>query len=73
MLLSEEGRLGEALAEAKVAQQLDPLSLSINRNLAQVFGYLHQYDKAVEQYRKTLELDPNFPSAHFGFGGILGL
>ncbi len=49
----------EALAQMKKAVELEPLSLRFNRNLARIFYWMHDYDRAVEQYRRTLELDPN--------------
>ena len=58
------GRLDEARAAIQRAQELDPLSLIINATVAQVFYYAHEYDRAIEQLRKTLEIDPNFAHAH---------
>jgi len=54
------GRSNEALAERKLAQELDPLSLIINFELGSAFYYARDYDLAIEQFQKTLELDPNF-------------
>lgn len=58
------GRMGEADTEIKRALALDPFSLIINTNLGRTYHLARQYDKAIEQYRKTLEMDPNFPRAH---------
>ena len=58
------GRLDEALAEIKRAQELDPLSLIINSSLGEALGWAGRYDEAIEQFRKTLELNPNFAPAH---------
>lgn len=58
------GRMGEADAEIKRALALDPFSLIINTNLGRTYHLARQYDKAIEQYRKTLEMDPTFPRAH---------
>jgi serine/threonine protein kinase/Tfp pilus assembly protein PilF len=63
-LLLELGRFPEALAEAKIAQSLDPLSVFANDNLAAMFYYAGESDRAVEQCRKTLELDPRSHQAH---------
>jgi eukaryotic-like serine/threonine-protein kinase len=60
ILLSEMGRHAEALAEAKRAQELDPLSIIINSNVGWVLFNMGQVDQAIEQERKALELDPNF-------------
>jgi serine/threonine protein kinase/tetratricopeptide (TPR) repeat protein len=58
--LSPLGRHEEAIAEMKRAQELEPLSLIQNANFASVYLYARQFDPAVEQARKTHDLDPNF-------------
>lgn len=58
------GRSREAFAEIRLAQQLDPLSLVISADVGIRYYYARQYDQAIEQYLKTLEMDPNFPVAH---------
>ncbi|MFQ5926898.1 MAG: tetratricopeptide repeat protein, partial [Terriglobia bacterium] len=64
--LTAMGRHEEAIAEAKRAQELDPLSLIINTSVGWTFYFARQYDQAIEQYRKTLEMDPNFVETRFG-------
>lgn len=54
------GKLEEAIAAVKKAQELDPLSLIINADLGTAYLYANQLDKAVEQYKKTIEMDENF-------------
>jgi TolB-like protein/Tfp pilus assembly protein PilF len=66
--LAVTGRHQEAIAEIKQAQQLDPLSLTINMNVAWIFYFARQYDQAVVQCEKTLELDPNFAGTHWMLG-----
>jgi serine/threonine-protein kinase len=66
--LTARGRLEEALAEAQRAHELDPLSIIINRDLGLIFYYARQPDRAIEQYLKTIELDPNFALAHQALG-----
>jgi tetratricopeptide (TPR) repeat protein len=39
--------------------ELEPLSPAANLVLGSFLFYAHQYDEAVEQLRKTIELDPN--------------
>ena len=58
-------RFDEAVSEAKRAQELEPLSLSINTNLGAVLTTARRYDEAIAQLRKTVELDPNFITAHW--------
>src|SRR5882672_2588950 len=55
-----QGKLDQALLEIKKAQQLDPLSLGINKDLAVILLYARDYDKALEQCRKTREIEPDF-------------
>ena len=61
--LSNTGRLEEGMRETKRAQQLDPLSLIINSTIGWQFYLSHQYDQAVEQLRKALEIDQKFAPA----------
>ncbi len=57
-------RFEDAFREVKRAQELDPLSLIINANLAWPLLYARHYDESLEQARKALELDPNFEPTH---------
>ena len=66
--LAAMGRFPEALEEATKAQQIDPLSLSINTTLAGRYRDLHQYAQAIDLSRRTLEMDPNFVPAHIALG-----
>src|SRR5882724_3712468 len=63
------GRQAEAIAGMKKSLELDPLSLIISAG----FGWAHymarQYDDAIEQLHRTIELDPNYPVTYW----ILGL
>lgn len=55
-----QGRMDQALRELRTAQQLDPLSLGINKDLAVALIYARDYDRALQQCRKTLEIEPAF-------------
>ena len=68
MHLAQMGRLDEAMAEIRRAQELDPLSLIINMEVGRIFLFMRQYDQAIAQYQKTLEIDPNFELARFNLG-----
>ncbi len=53
--------------ELQRAIELNPgyaRALLNNRVLGQSFFFARQYDRAIEQFRKTLELDPNFATMH---------
>jgi serine/threonine protein kinase/Tfp pilus assembly protein PilF len=54
------GRTDEAIRELKRAVELEPLSLIINANLAALYMYARQNDRALEQARKTYDLEPGF-------------
>jgi TolB-like protein/DNA-binding winged helix-turn-helix (wHTH) protein/Flp pilus assembly protein TadD len=57
-------RYDEAIAEMKKAQNLDPLSLIIDADLAELLALAHSYDESIIQSRKAIEMDPNFALAH---------
>jgi TolB-like protein/Tfp pilus assembly protein PilF len=58
--LSPMGHHDEAIAEMKQATELEPLSLIQGANFAGVYIYARQFDLAVEQAKKTSDLDPGF-------------
>ena len=62
--LAAMGRFEESRRELQNALDLDPLSVIVNLNNAYPYHYTHQYERAVEVYRKTIEMDPNFAWAH---------
>jgi TolB-like protein/DNA-binding winged helix-turn-helix (wHTH) protein/Flp pilus assembly protein TadD len=66
--LSLLGRYDEAIAEMRKAESLDPLSLIINADLAELLLLAHSYDESMLQSRKTIEMDPNFALAHNQLG-----
>lgn len=63
-LLSNSGRHERALAEIKVARELDPLSLRTNAEEGQIYFFAKDYDNALDRLQKTIDLDPNFWLAH---------
>ena len=54
------GRTDEAITEIKRAMDLEPLDLILGANLAGAYMYARQNDRALDQARKTFDLDPNF-------------
>jgi len=66
--LSLLGKYDEAIAEMKKAENLDPLSLIINSDLAELLVLAHSYDESIRQSHKTLDMDPGFALAHNQLG-----
>ena len=62
------GRFDEANASFEQARQLDPLSLLVNSLLALGLYISRHYDRSIEQYQRTLDMDPNFLMARLGIG-----
>jgi tetratricopeptide (TPR) repeat protein len=62
------GHPREALAEMKKAQTLDPLSLIINADLAELLLIAHFPEQSVQQSRKTIEMESSFALAHNQLG-----
>jgi len=63
--LAALGRFNEAREQAERAKQSDPVSLAANVVEAQVLFYGRQYDAALGQLAKMLEMDPNFPPTYW--------
>ncbi len=66
--LTATGRTDESLAESKRALELAPLDLPIVVHLGWHYIYSRQYDAAIDQIRKAIELDRNFALGHFYLG-----
>jgi serine/threonine protein kinase/tetratricopeptide (TPR) repeat protein len=64
VFLSAMGRESQALTEIEVAQRLDPLSLITSVTKGWAYYFARQYDLAIQQCEKTLELDTNYVGAH---------
>jgi DNA-binding winged helix-turn-helix (wHTH) protein/TolB-like protein/Flp pilus assembly protein TadD len=54
------GRNDEAIAEAKRAQELEPLSFIGNSHLGWILYLAGRYDAAIAHCRRLLDVDPNF-------------
>jgi len=67
------GEFDRAMAEAKRADELDPVSPIIHVDLGMVHLMSKRYDKAIEQYHDTLEMNPEFYFAHRYLGLALEL
>ncbi|MGA2920907.1 MAG: winged helix-turn-helix domain-containing protein [Candidatus Sulfotelmatobacter sp.] len=64
LYLTSRGMSQQALAVAKAALDLDPASPSVSHYLALQLYLARQFDQAIEQCHKTLDLDPNFAVAY---------
>ena len=62
------GRFTEARAAIQRALELEPLSLTVLATSGLVSYYQHEYEPAITEYRKALELDANFGIAHYFLG-----
>jgi len=67
--LASIGRFDEAIAHVKQAQTIEPVSLSIATDVGEILYWARQYDRAVDQLRGVLQIEPDFPMAR----NILGL
>ena len=63
IFLELHGRSNEAIAEAQRAQELDPLSPIINESLGSRLYFARRYDRAQQQLRRTIEIQPSFQGA----------
>jgi len=61
--LAKMGRQNEAIREIQIAQRLDPVSLLINTTLGWYYYIVRQPDKAIEQLKRTLDMDQNYVPA----------
>jgi pentatricopeptide repeat protein len=69
--LANLGHHDEAGPEARRAVELDPLSLLMNMTPALNFYLARQYDRAIEQLHRVLEMEPNFVAARSVLGSVL--
>ena len=67
--LANNGKLADAITEAKTAMEVDPLSSFPRIALAFLYRFDRNYDHAVEQARKAVELS-NSPLAHYNLFDI---
>jgi len=68
LFLTGMGRFGEAQTEMNRARELDPLSAYIHVGTATPALFARRYDQAIEQLRKSVTWNPDFPSAHHNLG-----
>ena len=69
--LEQKGKLNEALAEYRAAEQLAPELYHIHNNLGNLLDNLGHPNEALIEYRWAVLLNPSLPSLHNGEGMIL--
>ncbi|HVH66675.1 MAG TPA: protein kinase [Gemmatimonadales bacterium] len=67
-LLAAQGRIDEALAEIRRAEQVEPISMLLKANTAMILFFGRRYDDAIARLRETLEIDSTFDVALWGLG-----
>src|SRR5262249_49170597 len=67
-LLTAMGRCDESIEELRLAGELDPLSLVISADLGRAFYYAREYNQALKQEARTLEMDSHFWLSHINLG-----
>jgi serine/threonine protein kinase/Tfp pilus assembly protein PilF len=66
--LASMGRMDEAMLEAKRALEFDPLSLILMVLRVMVLYFSLQFDEAVKQGKRLLDMSASFPAAHLWIG-----
>lgn len=69
-LLTTLGRHQEAGEQIGLAMRTDPLSLPNNAEVIRTLYYSRDYDRAIEQAQKALQLDPDYYRIHFWLARI---
>ena len=72
-LLMAVGRFDEAIAEAKRTLRLDPFTVVTNSTLAHFYTHARQYDQALAQWQRFLELGLDDARAYSGFARVYEL
>ncbi|MEW6207808.1 MAG: protein kinase [Acidobacteriota bacterium] len=63
-------RFDESLAELRQAQHLDPLDQVKNGAIAITLYWAGEYDLAIKEFQKGLDLNPNGPGSHLSLAEI---
>ncbi len=68
LLLMALGRHQEAQAQIEMARQLDPLSTVIRSSYVQSLYFSREYDRVIDESKRTLALEPNFLLLRYHLG-----
>ncbi len=69
--LMAAGRFDDALENIMEAQSTDPGSLTLNTVAGLPFYYKREYERAINQFRTTFDMDPRFAQARYYLGSAL--
>jgi adenylate cyclase len=69
--LMGQGRIEESLTQSKRALELSPFDILFNIHLGWHYLHARQYDQALDQIEKTIEMDKNFAQTYPWLGLIL--
>ena len=67
-LLTIRGRHDEAIAESRLAQQLDPLSVVLNSRLGFTLFFARRFNEAIEVLDRSRAMDPSSSVTHLFLG-----
>jgi TolB-like protein/tetratricopeptide (TPR) repeat protein len=70
--LCSRRRFDEAIREALIARDLDPLSLIVSTNVGWVYYRARRNDEAIAEFERGLKLDPTYLQAHMRLAGSYG-
>jgi TolB-like protein len=71
--LGAAAQFEESFAEARLAVQLDPLSVIVRWAAAHYFVFGRRYDTAMDHARTAVEIDPNLPMSRMVLGIVMEL
>ena len=63
-------KITDSIAHAMIAQRLEPFSLSINYQISPPYWMAGLHEKAIEQGKKLIELEPNFYAGYHVLGFV---
>ena len=66
-------RIGEAIAEVQHALSLDPLSILFRVHLGFLFYLQRDYEHSIAQFRKVIEISPQYYLAHAMMGQVYSI
>jgi len=60
-----QGKAEQALDQLSLAEKADPLSIIIKSDTSELLTCAGRYEQAAQAAKRALDLDPNFPLAHY--------